>query len=314
MEYKKKKILLLSLIAALGLTYTISIVFSPEFMGSRSASFIWLDSRLADRIARIAISSQEQDIELFKRGSQWFVAHNNREYPARHLRVEDFIAAFTTRASWSVRSSSAASHQRLGLDEESASRVAFFGENAVLLDVLLGGSDITGREIYLRKAGQNEVRSGDNLFSFYLRGGANSWFNLRLIPESEDGRVAVDTVMRLTVINDGETQVFSRRNREWIISGVEVINPDQGGVDGYVRAILNAEGDDFIDLLDEDVSFDHSRITLELGTGGSRTIRFTEPDETGRRLAIVDGVDFIYSIAPWTGHRLFRSAQDFERQ
>ena len=315
MEYKKKKLYLLSLIGFLALVYIISLAIGPEFTGSRSSSFVWLDARYTGRITGIAINSQGENIELLKRNNQWFVAHNEREYPARQLRVEDFIGIFTTRAFWPVRSSSAASHERLGVDEASASRVRFYGDNTTLLDVLLGGDDITGREIYIRKYGNNEVRSGYNLFSFYLSNAANGWFNLRLIPESEDGRLAVDNVQRLTVHDLNETSVFSRRNREWIITGLDVVNPDQSAIESYIRAVLNTEGDDFADEFTVDVTMlTHSYIVMEFGNGSTRTIWFSGPDETGRRLARVDGFDYIYSIAPWAVNRLFRNAQDFERQ
>jgi hypothetical protein len=315
MAYKKKLITLLSLIAALALTYTASIVFAPEAAGSRSASHVWLDSRLAARAVRIVIDSAGESVELYKKNSQWFVSSNGKEYPARQLRVEDFMGIFTKPALWPVRSSSASSHERLGLTEETASRITIYGENTALLDLLLGSEDSTGREINVRSYAKNEVRSGDNKISSYITGSANSWFNFRLIPESEDGRVAVDSVQRLSVYSDGGTQIFSRKNRSWTVSGLDIANPDQSGIDAYVRAVLNIEGDDFDDSVPgDDPALDHSRIVLELGNGSIKTIRFSGPDESGRRLAHVSGADYVYSLAPWAAAQLFRSASDFERR
>ena len=322
MEYKKKLIFLFSLIAVLAVTYTASLVFDPQFSGTRSAAYVWLDSRFAGRIAGIEITSQDETTELVKRNNQWFVLHNEREYPARQLRVEDFIGIFTTRAAWPVRSSSAASHERLGVGAEPVSRVRFYGETSTLLDVLLGSDDITGREIYLRRHAQNEVRSGDNLFSVYVRGGANGWYNLRLIPESEDGRLGIDNVQRLTVLNLNEAQTFNKRNRQWVFTGGEppyetrsAEETDQSTIDNYVRTILNMEGDDFTDFDEVDLNMiTHSNIVIEFGNGSVRSVWFSGPDETGRRLARVDGVDYIYSIAPWAVQRIFRNDRDFERQ
>ncbi|MDR0487615.1 MAG: DUF4340 domain-containing protein, partial [Treponema sp.] len=198
MEYRKKLIVLLSLIAALALIYTASLVFDPERAGSRSASYTWLDSRLAGRIAGVTISGGNEKIEIVKRNREWFVSHNGREYPARQLRVEDFISIFSTRAPYPVRSTGASSLVRLGLGEDAASRITIYGENTVLLDLLLGAEDSSGREIYLCKYGQNEVRSGDDKFSSYMAGSVNSWYNLRLIPETEDGKIGADSVQRLS--------------------------------------------------------------------------------------------------------------------
>jgi hypothetical protein len=314
MLYKKKLIVLLSLIAALALTYTASLVFDPELAGTRSASYVWLDSRFVGRVSRIVISTAGQNMDLLKKDSQWFVSHNNREYPARQLRVEDFLGIFTQRAAWPVRSSSAASHSHLGLDTETASRVTLYGENSALLDLLFGAEDSTGREINVRKYGQNEVRSGDNTIASYISSSENSWYNLRLIPESEDGKIAVDSVQRLSVYGEGEPQFFSRRNREWAISGFEAANPDQSSIDAYVRAIINTEGEDFSDVSADAPELGHSRIVLELGNGSIRTIRLSGPDESGRRLAHASGSDYVYLLAPWAAQRLFKSSGDFERQ
>ena len=315
MEYKKKVTTLFVLIAVLVLTYTATLVFSPERTGTRAASYFWLDSRLAGRAARIVISMAGESTELVKKNNQWFVLNNGKEYPARQLRIEDFIDIFTERAAWPVRSSSAASHARLGLDSESASRITIYGENTTLLDILLGIEDSTGREIYLRKYGQNEVRSGDNTVISYLSGSANNWYNLRLIPESEDGRIAIDSVQRLSVYTDEAALIFTRRNREWTVSGLAVVNPDQNSIDSYVRSVLNAEGDDFNDTFNvDDHIFNFVRIVLELGTGGIKVIRLSEPDESGRCYANIEGSQYVYSIAPWQVQRLFRNTSDFERQ
>ncbi|MDR2943147.1 MAG: DUF4340 domain-containing protein [Treponema sp.] len=315
MEYKKRLIYILSLIGALALVYLASFIFDPEFAGTRSASYVWLDSKLAGRTARIVVGAQDGGVELVKKSGQWFVLHNGTEYPARQLRIEDFTGIFTSRKAWPVRSSSASSHEKLGVGENSAKRITLYGENSVLLDILLGNEDVTGREIYLRKYGQNEVRSGENLFASYITGSANGWYNLRLIPESEDGKVAVDSVQRLSVYSPQGTQVFSRKNRTWTVSGIEVANPDPANIDGYVKAVLNLEGDDFSDsIARDDPKFNYASLVLELGDGGVKTVRVTDADETDRRFARVEGSDYVYSLAPWAAQKLFRSAQDFEKQ
>jgi len=318
--YKKKLVTLLSLIGVLALTYTASLVFAPEAAGSRSSLHTWLDSRLAARAARIVIETkgsgeEQQSVELFKKDNRWFVSHNGREYPARQLRVEDFIGIFTERALWPVRSTSASSHARLGLAEEEASRITIYGENNALLDLLLGGSDSTGREINVRAFGKNEVRSGDNKISSYAVGSPNGWFNFRLVPESEDGKVAVDSVQRISVYTENQPLVITRKNRSWVITGHEDAVLDQSGIDAYIRGILNIEGDEFSDSVSaDDPAFNHSGIVLEFGNGTNKSIRFNQGDESGRRLAHVSGSDYVYSIAPWAASQLFRNATDFVRQ
>jgi hypothetical protein len=315
MDYKKRLIYILSLIGGLALVYIASFVFDPELAGSRSAAYVWLDSKLAGRTARIVIGGEGGGVELVKNSGQWFVSHNNTEYPARQLRIEDFTGILTTRRAWPVRSSSASSHEKLGVDADTAVRITFYGENSTLLDILLGSEDVTGREIYLRRYGQNEVRSGENLFASYLTGSVTAWYNLKLVPESEDGKVAVDSVQRLSVYSPQGTQIFSRRNRTWTVSGFELVDPDQPSIDSYIKTVLNLEGDDFSDsIAGNDPMFNYGSLVLELGNGAVKTIRVTDADETGRRFARVDGLEYVYSIAPWAAQGLFKNALDFEKR
>jgi hypothetical protein len=314
MEYKKRLTVILSIIGVLALTYTATLVFTPELTGSRSSSYTWLDSKLAQRTARITINAPGSEVELVKKSGQWFVLNNGREYPARAARVDDFIGIFTTRSSWTVRSTSASSHERLGLGS-SASRVTLYGENTTLLDLLLGDEDATGSEVNVRRYGQNEVRSGNSLIYAYVRGTANSWYNLRLVAESEDGKLALDSVQRLSVYSrDSAAQVFSRSNRQWTVSGIDTLKLDQSAVDGYIKSVINTEGDDFHSgIASDDPMFMHSRIVIEFGNGSIKTIRLSEANDEGQRYANVDG-DYVYVLASWAAQRLFRNPSDFERQ
>jgi hypothetical protein len=316
MEYKKRLTYILSIIGALAVIYLASFVFDPEIMGTRNASYVWLDSKLAGRTARIVIGNEgaPPSVEIVKKNSKWFVLSNGTEYPARQLRIDDFIGIFTSRKPWPVRSTSASSHEKLGIGTNAALRITLYGENSTLADLLLGSEDVTGREIYIRKYGQNEVRSGENLFAAYISGPVTGWYNLRLVPESEDGKVAVDSVQRLSVYGPQTTQVFSRKNRTWTVSGFEIANPDQASIDGYVREVLNLEGDDFASLVTDDPGYYEGSLVLELGNGSVKTIRVSNADESGRRIALVEGSDYGYSLAPWAAQRLFRNAKDFEKQ
>jgi hypothetical protein len=312
MTYKNRLIFLGSLIGALIIAYIASIIFTSD-AGTKSSSYIWLDSKSAEKIIRIVIKDEENEIELKKKNSQWFVLHNSLEFPARQLRVEDFLKILTTRSAWAVRSTSATTHERFGL-EQSASRVTIYGET-VLLDFLAGYEDVFKNEIYLRRAGQNEVRSGDNTIKSYISSPVTSWYNLRLIPQTENGSIDIGSVQRLSVYTPQETQVFSRRNRKWEISGISVGNPDQNIVDTYIRQVLTIEGDNFEDsVYSDDPIFDKTSIVLELGNARIITIRFSDADESGRRFANVSGSDYVYMIPTWSASRLFRSASGFEMQ
>jgi len=312
MTYKKRLIILLSIIAAMFLAYVLSVIFSYDRSSSRSSYYAWLDSGSAQRISRIYIDNTWEQYELLKKDDNWFININGRQYPARTLRVEDFIGFFTTRAARPVRSENASAHERFGLDD-SAARVTVYGEYSVILDLLLGDYDNMGNDMYFRKVGQNEVRSGDSSIYAYISGSFSGWYNLRLFPESADGSLNSSSVQRVTVYNESETQVFARRGREWIVSGVNIENPDINGIENYVSFIVNAEGDDFIepDLVSE-YDFNYSRIVLELGNGRTVTIGISEPDEVNKRYAKINGGGLTYVLPLWVTTRLLRTASSFE--
>jgi len=315
MTYKNRLICLLSIIGALVLLYAGSFIFNNERGNARSSSIVWLDSKLAVKADRIAVRAGYQEFELFKRSNQWFISYDGGEYPARSLRVEDFLGVFTKRAAWSVRSSSTASHERFGLDLDTAGRLTVYGENAVLLDLLIGFDDSLGQEVYVRKYANDEVRSGDGLFITYMTSSISGWYNLRLIPESEDGKVSVSNVQRLSVYNGDTTLIFTRRNSGWTVSGVTITNPNQSGIENYISIVLNTEGDNFDDSVSlDDPELDKNRITVELDNGNVVTIRFSDADESGRRYAHVFGREYIYAIPSWASTRIFREPSSFEMQ
>jgi hypothetical protein len=320
MTYKKRLIILSSLIAAMSLLYAGSLIFTSDFGNARSSAYVWLDSKAAERLDRITISTAVNNFELVKQNNRWFVQQNDNLFPARNLRVNDLLNILTTRTSWPVRSTSVSSFERFGL-EENASRITAYADNLIMLDLFIGDDDAAGNDAFFRRLGVNEVRSGSSGIKTYLSGAVNTWYNMRLIPESEGNQLEADSVQRLTVNTPEDQQVFSRRNRTWTISGIDVENPSQPAIETYIRGIINAEGNEFSDAISVDAPLlDHSSIVIEFGTGRVVTIRFSEGDEeNGRRFANVTGIgsinsDYVYSIPVWTSSRLFRDAQHFERQ
>jgi hypothetical protein len=319
MTYKKKFTVLSGIIAALAVVYMLTIVFDPERSSSRSAAYSWLEGGQTDKISGIIIAKPGETITLARNGGKWFVSHNGKDYPAKTARVEDFIAALGKRAPYPVRSSSASSHERLSLTPGQATRITVAaGAGLPLLNLLIGQADMTGQNIYLRKQDQNEVRSGEDIFSTYTTSELTSWYNLRLFPETETGGIDAVNVQRLTVYpsaSSGENvppQIFSRSGKAWTFN-FELANPDMGKVDSYIRDILNTSGDDFVDTFTpSDSVFNDSRIVLELGNGSIRTIRFGPPDENNGRMAVVSGSDWVYSLAGWVSQRLFVEPESFE--
>jgi len=315
MTYKKKLYILIAVTAVLALLYTGSLIFNSDFAARRSF-FVWLDSGTAEKTTRIVINSYNGEYELSKQNNLWFILHDEKAFPARQIRVRDFLNALTTRSSWEIRSSSASSHERFGVDEMNASRITFYADSSVILDLLLGGNDVIRNETYFRRYGQNEVRSGDSSIISYINSSLAGWYNLKLISGSDGEPVDISAVQRVSVQKTpDEVQTFTRRNRSWAITGIEIANPDITAIENYIRVILNTEGDSFSDTVSwEDPMLDHSRIIIELGYNRAYTIRLSEGDESGRVFAHVSGSEYnhVYSIPSWSAQRLFLPAESFE--
>jgi hypothetical protein len=187
---------------------------------------------------------------------------------------------------------------------------------------LAGNSD--GSNIFLRKAQDNEVRSGRDRLSSYLEAGVNSWFNLRLFPERENDGITAEFVQRLTVRppaeeTEGEVSVFtgpveiSRVQNGWRIAGgdrsLEPGDVEKTRVDSYITGILNTAGEDFIS---SGVPLESASLSLELADGRVLTLRLG-PSDNGRRPAAVSGSQYVYTLASWAVERLFQEPDYFRR-
>ena len=315
MAYKKKITVLSGIVAALAVVYLMTFVFDPARAGSRSDMHTWLEAGDRDRIDGITIHAAGETIDLILRQGAWLVSWNGRNFPARQTLVEDLIEALARRAVYPVRSTSASSHERYLLtDEDSIQITVRGGMGPPLLSLMLGQLDITGRDIYMRRRGENEVRSGADIFSTFIMSHHTSWYNLRLFPESETGSINETDVQRLTVYppDSPSPLIFTRSGRGWAFN-FNLADPDTGSVENYIRGILNTAGDAFTDDIEPaDPMFDHGRLVLEFGDGTMRTVRVGPPMEGGRYYATVSGSDLVYAIPEW-GARFFVDPESFER-
>jgi hypothetical protein len=207
MGYKRQFRVLLGLTVILALIYGLTIVFDPRQSGGRTDSYTWLDPRLRDSVDRIELrgaggpddSAGEGPVILLRRNGRWLVPAEGREYPARQSRIDDLLEDLSRRDTYSPRSVSPSSHGRFGLSGDAAGRITLGGGAGLpLLDLLVGSND-AGGGVYLRRAGGNEVRSGEDRFSSYVNSRRKSWYDLRLFPDDGGDRITADLVQRIVV-------------------------------------------------------------------------------------------------------------------
>jgi hypothetical protein len=328
MEYKKKLLFLSSLVGLLALVYIGTLVFEPERINTRSASFVWLPPEALDRADRIEIiANGTEPVLLERRGGPWVVPAAGLEYPARQGRVEDLLRILSSRGAYPVRAGSAASHERLGLTEDTSDRIIIGGGAGLpLLDLLIGYDTATKNEIYMRKNNQDEVRSGQPSLTAYISGERTAWYNLRLFPENETRPIDTTAIQRISVLAPAapepgpgaedtpapELLVLGRNAGGWILEGGPDIPLDSQRIDAYLRSIVDAEGEDFIPSMGaNDQTYNDGRIVLEMGDGTARTIRVGPLMEGNRRSAVISGSPYVYALAEWTISRIFREKSYF---
>jgi hypothetical protein len=313
-SYNKKIVFLSALVAALTIIYVLTFVLDPG--NSRSAAFAWLDSSNFDMADRIEIYGVNGNTELVRRNNAWFFSATTTgtEYPVKQGRVEDLFTALSRKDVYPLRATSREARERLGLTEDSASRIIVHGGAGLpLLDLLIGRAAAVGSEIYLRRGGWNEIYSGEDRFTLFTDFDPVSWCDLRLFSGVESGIVpyTIDFVQQADVnLSSGDAYVLRRSGAGWIIQGDEEAVLDTTRVDAWLRTVLEAECDTFSE---GEISFVEASVTLWFGDGTSRTIQVSNPDTDNYRKATVSLSPYVYLLAEWNFNRLFRESSYFIR-
>jgi hypothetical protein len=323
-----------SLVGVLAVVYALTVVFDPERVNTRSASYAWLDAKAVSQADSVYIKGADGEVTLMKKDGSWFVADNGRQYPAKDVRIADLVGLLSKKADYPVRSSDVASHERLGLVDGTAKRIFVKAGTTTLLDLLVGDIDASGSEVYLRKSSQNQVRSGTDALLSYLSSGKTAWYNLRLLSDTE--KITLDSVQRILITpppaeavppTDAASSgtvalspppapfILTRSNGGWTLSGGASGAPaeaDTPKTESYIRAILDAAGDDFAPQTDASMQ-SIGRIVLELGNGTNRVINVWLLPDGNKRAASVSSSAYTYTLASWTLDRLFRDESYFKK-
>ena len=335
MTFNQKLIIRAAITLALALVLAATLVFSPDRVRGRQSAYTWLESKIADGAGRVEIGG-ETEITLVRHDDAWFVEYSGKEYPANAGRVEDLFKALTARGIYTPRGSAASSHERLGLSDETASRITVSGGagETPLLSLLVGDIDATGKEVYYRKAGQDEVRSGDNTIASFLTYPRPSWYDLKIFPDG--GTLNTEQVYRITVIappaaESGEDAagentpppplVIQRTGSEWTAEGLSPEETDANRVETFVRQLLDSSADDYVPEMNAgEAVFNEGRILIEFSGLPARTIRLGPPlaysEEDGsvtRRGAVRSDSPYVFALSSWTMARLFRDRDYFKR-
>ncbi|MDR2314302.1 MAG: DUF4340 domain-containing protein [Spirochaetaceae bacterium] len=318
MPYKKKIILLGSAAAALALVYGLTLFFDPARVNTRNAYFTWLPAGAREEADRIEIFRGQEKLELVLRNGQWAAllaapgefpgageSSPVMEVPVKQGRVDDLFRILETRGAFPRRGSSPENHADLGLTDNAARLVIRGGAGLPLLDLLVGRDDASGKEVFLRRNGENVFRSGNRLIGSYVNGQRSSWYDLRLFEE-----VSLDLVQKVQVNFTGAEGVENfgivRSGENWNFEGGAPIL-DRENLENWIRGILEAQGEDFR----IPVNFNpRARISLELGNGSVLLLQIGETEED-KSPGLVSGKPYLFVLPQWTVSRLLRDQNYF---
>jgi len=305
--YKKKLILLSTLAAALAIVYILSFVLDPQRWHDRA--FAWLEPRLHSLADRIELSGPAGDAVLLRRNDIWFLSAWGNEYPVRQQRVQDLFAALSRRDVYTLRSTSLETRESLGLTVGSASRILVRGGIGLpLLDLLIGIGGALGRDVYMARADAREIYSGEDRFTFFTDSGPLFWLDFRLFA---GGRTAAMVQQAEVTFAPDTSYILRRSGGAWVLQGDESADLLNPRVEAWLRAVLEAEGEDFSA---QSPSVVEGSITLWFGDGTSRTVQIGPiEDEENHRRAAVSGSPLVYVLSQWTVDRLFREPSHFIR-
>ena len=337
MKYKQKKRILAALVAVLALVYALSFVLDPG--RSRSAAFAWLDPSLLNLADRIEISGIggsggiDGGVILIRRNNVW--VFGTEEYPVKQAKVNDFLAVLSRKDVYALRAVSSVGGEKLGfsngntsggnVSRGSASRILVRGGPGMpLLDLLVGGVDALGREVYLKRADKNEVFSGEDHFTLYTESKRNFWYDLRLFPAEiavssvQQAEVSLPRIIGGAAVTERpgpDSYMLRRSGGGWQLLTAGQVGEvlDANRVEAWLRSVLEAEAEDFstgLPAAPEGV-MTGGGITLRLGDGSARTIQAGAADEQKRRIVSVTGSHLSLVLSEWTLQRLFRESPYF---
>ncbi|GMO22688.1 MAG: hypothetical protein Ta2B_01770 [Termitinemataceae bacterium] len=338
MQYKQKLTALCSICAALLIIYILTFVFNKEKSDVRSAQWTILSEKVTSTAEKIEISGKS-NIKLVKDGSKWAVSLDDSIFPAKQDKIKAFFADLAAKGEYSVRSAKGGSLDEFGLGANAESIKIYGANDALLLDLLVGKSGITGKNVFLSKRGEKEVRSGADTLTQYLNGSLSTWEDLRLFAHADkDGEPAITSsaVQRVMVYQRQSDQstdavltadwAIVRSDKGWKFESASTGSEDGGAASGnvdttkadtFIQGILDSNADDFVtSLQSSDAVFAvkgkvPGRIILETEDGKDYTVTLG-PKVNEKYTAVVGGTaanasSYVYALADWTVNRLWRS-------
>lgn len=317
MQYQHKIQILGALSAVLLLLLIGTFIFNPDTTFVRQSTSRLLEKQTIQKVTKIAIKSADlQELTFIKRTGQWYLLREPKEYPVKMQRIEDMLKPFGNSFIVPVRATTAQAHERLGVGA-SASHITMWAENAEkpVLDLYFGSLDATGKEIYFRSANSDVVKSIEDHFSSYIQSSPQSWYDLRLFPQTGAQALKSELVQKISCSGNSSGNFSLSRTgpASWSGAGGNLNSKelDTKKIDTYIQDLIYASGDDFVDSMNEKALSDKTTIVLELGDGRTKKITIISDHESRSHWATVTDTPYIYQLSEWQYNKIVKESTYF---
>jgi len=312
MDFKKKTIILVSILAVLVVTYTLGTIFSPASIRERRREQRLFPQASVEDASEIVINKSDSTITLKKDNEKWFLSIGGSLYPAIQGGTEDLVKTAVKQNQFRIVTKSKDKWDQFEVTEEKAERLTIKdskGNN--LVDILIGKQGLEESGNYLRLPKNNEVYFVDTPFTSYINRDIDYWSYLKFFDEKPD----VNTVEQLSCKADiAITKDTSVDSDYTLIAQAEQNKPIQWKVKGQdlsiknekVTALLNTitslTGNTFaVGATKDETGLDNPKAIISFTQNNGDTVSISVGKETGEERFFVHNSSngIIYKVSAW---------------
>ncbi len=316
----------------------------PSLHANAVTSFTIRDPKGKGSVQSVALS-QAAD-------GKWWVSAGSSEYPADKSKVENFLKDVADLQTTRTVTTDKALYKNFSLDDPEAKTLTMnIGKGREI--ALYYGKDALGGG-YVRLGNDPSVYLVDKSLTYYLNRSAQSWYYLRLFPETlsnidiqsvdvkflpgmtsdEQGLVKPpskpDSALPASVRTKGYRlvrQATSSNANTWFYEGDLALSLDQPQVESVVREIIDLQGTDFAapSVTGSDAGVDSPGIRIAVETGEGKAYSLSIGHSAGKNTFYViasgpgtqadrNGKPYIYVVSRYYLERALKPVSDLRAQ
>jgi|GEM_PF-1535718 hypothetical protein len=324
MEFRTKVIALGSTVGALFVLVMAGWIFSPENNQRRAAHGTLVSAKTLDKADSFTIDADGASIQLVRDGQGWAFKKADASFPASAGQVNAFFKAVSGVNELYKVSSRKDTWKSFGLEEGKKTLTLKDKSGTVLADIVVGGTDATGKKRYVAFTGKDQVYAVKDVFYSYLTSSQRSWADLRVFPETLKPEDVQELQLKADFPAEGEGgtafKVEYRLQRDskkgWKLVGDDAAVLDKPKVEALVRGLVNLEAEDIVSEGQAEAAERLKEVKasaiLRSGKGVDYSLRVSAKDADGKHVLALDGKSFIYKISNYSLQYAWKSPESLK--